>query len=1466
MDPQKLIVLDMGYTSEPAINKNVIIKYENSKNRKLRMKISWHSLFDFNALSLYKINEGLHFSEHGFVQFGEMYFSENNERSEIMKKHLFAKLAAWVTAAMMAAALLSGTAFAGFEIAYPDQSESLAPVEETLADDALQGESPAGESQEGESPEGESPEGESPAGESQEGESPEGESPAGSGAGGGPQMAFVSDGMVPASESLISTIADSDGGEAEAYSLTGYNRSITLEDGSTYFFDKDSLYLGYSIVDGQPVAADSNKDVEALEVVDGVYQMPVKDIVIGDKYSEVYLKGEDSKADISGLLVMESQLEEGQSGLPYLDEEGNLITANSDMSAAGAAIVCTNGGKAYVHDLDFTSNGFAHSLAVVWGDGEHSTLLDIRNSNINTLGADPISQTPEGFLNGGLDFNTMICPPWVLGLFGGTRTLNVLNNKATLNVIDSTIGSAGWAILSSDSCSDPVFNIVDSTLVALTSDEDFGLNSIGFVDGGFDILGIDGYTIDGVTYPYGVAYGAYAIGNSREFNYGVQVLGTTYATISTGSAVTNYYSSNGDIDLVDAIDYDEATDSFTKTAETIEGKGDISRIYSVFGFMSHGNGDIGVYDGTEVHTEDAVFLYRNGDLKYTVDNAVLDTANGVILQMMDNDDAQAGGPAAQELIDMAGFPVQEYESEEGDSNGGNHTVEFELANGTYDGSLYNATGWYHNDNWGQDPDALDLVIDNATLNGGISKTKIVHAVPYHEGIEDEIAARNEINSQYNYKDIEYVYLNDAMEVVEDAADAAYVQFTYFTKLQYYLLGHVINQATEEGKAVVDVTLQNGAVWNVTEPSYITTLTVDDTSAVNGIITEIDGGYLVEPVNADRQGGGLGTELINAGVDISGGEGDSEGGSGSDGGSGSQEAAQPKEAVVIEAGEYKELSLEENQEFRGPNGEIATITVDGVETDVKEGETLKGNILVTLTDEEYLSGPNMGQKIDYEQRAALYYYNSELVESKSVQSAVNDNVILSEGTNFNGIMVTGDDGSTTDISGYDINFTGWGENDMGGVGAALYAVGNDMTVNFSDINVRTYGATRTAAFTGGDNAVNFNNVHIYTHSGDLPEGTGDLNNMEVPWMLGLVGTCRATNALGGTVSTWNNSSVVAYDWGALSTDSLASDYAAGSKIGNNVNLVVNNSYISTLYSGYGAYADGGAVDEFYDSCVDVADIAVIMTGNGVAKFENTKVNAGASAVMVHAGGGGTIIAENSDFHVGGTAFQIKDSMMTVNINNSTFAFDGTAEFDPDLAAAYGVDVEDEIFDYETYSRADFNDLTATNIVKVQHNCDAGSGSDNEQQTVQVNVKDCDLTGDFLNTCADVLTVTTFMMGNEVTKDRPSRSLEVTLENSSVNGAISLGQDEWSTYILKTISGGENEFNYASATELGFYTDGEHGLKLNLVDSKWTVTQDSYLTELTIDEGSVIEGTITIDGQSIEPAAGEYVGEIVVSPIV
>ena len=66
------------------------------------------------------------------------------------------------------------------------------------------------------------------------------------------------------------------------------------------------------------------------------------------------------------------------------------------------------------------------------------------------------------------------------------------------------------------------------------------------------------------------------------------------------------------------------------------------------------------------------------------------------------------------------------------------------------------------------------------------------------------------------------------------------------------VGMVTNTYGMRGDCALTVTLENGAVWNVTEASYVTELNVDATSSVNGTVTAIDGGFLVEPAAASGE--------------------------------------------------------------------------------------------------------------------------------------------------------------------------------------------------------------------------------------------------------------------------------------------------------------------------------------------------------------------------------------------------------------------------------------------------------------------------------------------------------------------------------------------------------------------------------------------------------------------------------------
>ena len=96
---------------------------------------------------------------------------------------------------------------------------------------------------------------------------------------------------------------------------------------------------------------------------------------------------------------------------------------------------------------------------------------------------------------------------------------------------------------------------------------------------------------------------------------------------------------------------------------------------------------------------------------------------------------------------------------------------------------------------------MDVTFDNATIDGAITTSNATLAIPDGNITIDNIMQVGMVTNEYGVR---------------------------------------------EDECHLNVTLQNGSVWNVTETSYVCELTVDATSTVNGIITETADGYIVEP--------------------------------------------------------------------------------------------------------------------------------------------------------------------------------------------------------------------------------------------------------------------------------------------------------------------------------------------------------------------------------------------------------------------------------------------------------------------------------------------------------------------------------------------------------------------------------------------------------------------------------------------
>ena len=597
------------------------------------------------------------------------------------------------------------------------------------------------------------------------------------------------------------------------------------------------------------------------------------------------------------------------------------------------------------------------------------------------------------------------------------------------------------------------------------------------------------------------------------------------------------------------------------------------------------------------------------------------------------------------------------------------------------------------------------------------------------------------------------------------------------------------------------------------------------------------------------------------------------------------AANPDQAITLDGvamGQVQRLVTTASQAYDAgvadeAHSTNAGLTKDGSTTVITSTDDNVVGIAIRNTGAFVLGGTSdpalVAEKINFSYITSSYYPDWDAFcealgydAGMSLEEIAQDLVDSGSASSYTNLGLA--EPETVVLNDYVIDLTGIGTNDMGGFGAAVY-VSDNAVAELNNFRIVTRGPGRGTIFTRFAATLTVNDSTIYAVS--------DPNRSTMqgcPPGLFLEGSVRATNAVGASCVTYNNSTVISQGWGALSTDSddlyTASDEPT--------ELHINDSYIAVLTSGYGAYSDGGARDYFTGSVIDVPDYAAVETGRGIVSYEDCIINAGMYGVMTHSGNSvGDIVFTNTELHVGEAGVMLRDTANTVVFDNCTIAFDGTYTINAELAAAHGVDMADVDAQFGTvngvdtaYNHTVFNSADSNCIVKLIHNSDSGSGSEYTGEAPNVTIRNSVMAGNILNTAAmegDDYTATSGPAGVGV---RPARSLDVTLDNAAITGAISLGTDSWNVTHFASGNTASQEIGYAAGTELGMYREGDHGLSLAVTNgSVWTVTEDSYLTSLTIDATSSIVGadgaavTMTVDGVETPIAAGTYTGEIVIT---
>jgi hypothetical protein len=434
------------------------------------------------------------------------------------------------------------------------------------------------------------------------------------------------------------------------------------------------------------------------------------------------------------------------------------------------------------------------------------------------------------------DQTKMVNPPWVLGISGYARATNLMGNYSTFTVLNSDVTSKQWGVLSTDACSQVVLNVINSKMTMTTDSK----TTVG--DGsGVDGIGDNDSTAtanwnDASLTGKATGYGTYAIGGAVENFYGVTANVSTYMTIcANGSNVLKFSSVAAVKDKDDNItlqkyvvtgqdangnDVTELKDTTNKVSVAGSNETKTTVNSDNFGVMVWGGADITVEEGTTFNTGDATFLIRSGAGTFSgatikVSDSSINAANGVLLQMLDNED-EAGegvavpsgysGPVFDDVKFNETIDETEYIADRANTNSGKSaditltaTADGKTTATPYAGDILNGSGYKLA--------ASDL---NVEIVGGKNTT--------------EYNTKGELDSTKDNV-VTYTGLISATTIAHDAKGLTETpDATTKTKKvtigedQFWALGHVKNAAYYNGYNNVSVTVGASAKWDVTPQS------------------------------------------------------------------------------------------------------------------------------------------------------------------------------------------------------------------------------------------------------------------------------------------------------------------------------------------------------------------------------------------------------------------------------------------------------------------------------------------------------------------------------------------------------------------------------------------------------------------------------------------------------------------------
>ncbi len=495
----------------------------------------------------------------------------------------------------------------------------------------------------------------------------------------------------------------------------------------------------------------------------------------------------------------------------------------------------------------------------------------------------------------------------------------------------------------------------------------------------------------------------------------------------------------------------------------------------------------------------------------------------------------------------------------------------------------------------------------------------------------------------------------------------------------------------------------------------------------------------------------------------------------------------------------------------------------------------------------------------------------------------------EETIISGLAYDSSDYSTTLVSASESTVTvqdadvamGVGEAITGDeqAGTALYTDSGTTVIENSNISVDgagryTVAATGTATMAvidsvitaGGDNGADGNTSAVTEPSSNAG--------------LLISGTSRANFSVGQTHTYYYDSLCVADGWAALSTDSAT---------GTGLEFAAVDTEAVTLHGGYGIYADSNCRDYLYGCTLAAAEIGGIISNNGSVQVSGSEdaaddQTADGYSVMSYAGeettadnGRSVILAGRNDFqlhspdmmgegtsdYTASLTLHHTDLITEDTINQDGYSYTSSVngetyliQADTDYAEKYGEAVGAYV-DYvsgaailvkSTSAQIELKDVTVSSYsgtaLLTALNSDSMSRYLKEDvgEGVHVTVEESVIDGDLVH-------------------DDYQRDMEITLDGSTLNGAVTFcTAEEWNARWADMAS---DENCCWADLDASVYVTDTHETVLALTNgSVWNVTGESELTELSVSADSSVEGTITAEQtETLEDGTTVYYNVVV-----